>query len=193
LKLDIQNIDGAESCIRSVEKNNLSLDILVNNAGINFYHDLIKVGIDDWEKLFSVNLKATFFLSQLFAKHMSGRNGGNIINATSFATKLPSTGYGIYAASKAALLSLTKSMAAEWAKYNIRVNAFSPGVILTDMTKPAIDKNREKLLSQISQGKFGNPWDVANSVLFLASDASSYITGAEIDISGGKFIVQSKS
>jgi 3-oxoacyl-[acyl-carrier protein] reductase len=190
LKLDIQDIESAKEWMGCIDDDHQSIDVLVNNAGINNPHELIEVGTDEWDRLFSVNTRATFFLSQLFAKHMSCRNGGVIINATSFAAKLPSLRYGVYAASKAALLSLTKSMAAEWAEFNIRVNAYSPGVILTDMTSPTIGKNKDMLLSQISQGAFGMPHDVANSVLFLASNASSYITGSEIDISGGKFIVQ---
>lgn len=190
LKLDIQNLTSAQEWLSRAENDYQSIDILVNNAGVNFPHELLEVGTDDWDRLFSVNTRAAFFLSQLFAKHMSRRNGGVIVNATSFAAKIPSLRYGLYAASKAALLSLTKSMAAEWAEFNVRVNAYSPGVIMTDMTKPAIEKNKDKLLSQISQGEFGMPQDVANSVLFLASNASSYITGSEIDISGGKFIVQ---
>lgn len=190
LKLDIQDRKGAEHWLREIENANRSIDILVNNAGINSSCELLEVGENDWDQLFSVNVRATFFLSQLIAKHMSNGDGGTIVNASSFAVKLPSLQYGVYAASKAALASLTKSMAAEWAKFNIRVNAYCPGVILTNMTKPAIEANRDKLLSQISLGEFGQPQDVANLALFLASEASSYITGSEIDISGGKFIVQ---
>jgi len=190
INLDIRDTQEIQAWIEEFENSGKFIDILINNAAINNFSYLVDVSEDEWDNIFSVNLKSTFFISQLYANHMSLNNGGVIINITSFASKMPSMGYGVYAASKSALLSLTKSMAAEWAIRNIRVNAVSPGVIHTDMTKSAIEENREKLLSQISQRAFGMPQDVANLVLFLASNASSYITGSEIDISGGKFIVQ---
>ena len=97
---------------------------------------------------------------------------------------------GVYAASKAALVNLTKSMAAEWAPYNIRVNAFSPGLIETDMSKPAIANKSEDLLKQISLNRFGRVDEVAKAIVFLSSDLSSYISGINLDISGGKLIIQ---
>ncbi len=187
---DIQETERIKHWLNNLEKSGRSVDILINNAGVNSPHNLLKITRDEWNPIIDINLKATFYLTQLIANHMKLYNGGVIINATSFATKIPSVGYGVYAASKAALLSLTKSMAAEWAPFNIRVNAISPGVIETEMTLPAITSNKEHLLSAISQRKFGSEDDVAKVVLFLSSCESSYLTGTEIDISGGKYIVQ---
>lgn len=121
---------------------------------------------------------------------MAAQGGGVIINASSFAVKLPLPGYSVYAASKAALLSITKSMAAEWAPYDIRVNAYAPGIIETGMTRDAILKNKDKMLKDISLNRFGAPSEIADGVLFLASRSASYITGVEMDISGGKFLNQ---
>lgn len=190
LHVDIQEIDRIKTWLNDLEKTGRSVDILINNAGVNSLQSVLDITCDEWDQIFSINLKSTFFLAQLFANHMKLYNGGVIINATSFAAIMPSIGYGVYAASKAALLSLTKSMAAEWAPFNIRVNAFSPGVIETEMTRTAITKNKEHLISTISQRKIGSTNDVAKVVLFLSSNESSYLTGTEIDISGGKYIVQ---
>ena len=121
---------------------------------------------------------------------MKNHGGGVILNAGSFAACIPSVGSGIYAATKSAVITLTKSMAGEWAPYNIRVNAYSPGVIETDMTKPVREKAGKKLLEQISLNRFGAPDEVADSVLFLASDSAKYITGINLDISGGKLSIQ---
>lgn len=190
LHADIQDIEKMKIWIYELESAGRSVNILINNAGVNFEHKLCEITSEEWDQLFKINLKSTFFLSQAFANHMKKQDGGVILNATSFATKIPSARYGVYAASKAALLSLTKSMAAEWATYKIRVNAFSPGVIETDMTRPAILRNKKQILAAISLGKFGDISDVAKAVLFLSSNESSYITGIELDISGGKYIIQ---
>ena len=123
---------------------------------------------------------------------MKKHRKGVIINASSFAAFIPSIGSGIYAASKAAVNSLTKSMAAEWAPYGIRVNSYCPGVIATNMTEDLIAKKREKLAESIALSRFGNPEEIAQLVLFLCSDAASYITGANIEITGGKLIVQNQ-
>lgn len=190
VKADINDIIKISKWLEDFEKKRQHVDILVNNAGIFMEKALLDVQESDWDLIMNTNIKSTFFLSQLFAKHMIDDGGGVIINAASFAVKIPSTFSGIYSASKAAIVNLTKCMAAEWAPYNIRVNAFSPGVIETQMTKPARNKNRERMLDQISLNRFGKPDEVAKVVLFLASDSASYITGTNLDISGGKLIVQ---
>jgi len=190
VKTDINEIDYISQWLANYEKENGKIDILINNAGINIETSLFDTTMEEWDIIMNTNLKATFFLSQLFAKHMKKHKEGVIINATSFAAQIPSAYYGVYAASKSALVSLTKSMAAEWAPYNIRVNSYSPGVVKTDMTQPAIEQNEKRMLETISLKRFGKVEEVADPVLFLSSEASSYITGVNLDVSGGKFIIQ---
>ena len=190
IKTDINEIDYISQWLANYEKENGKIDILINNAGVNIEASLLNTTMEEWDIIMNTNLKATFFLSQLLANHMKKHKEGIIITATSFAAQIPSAYYGVYAASKSALVSLTKSMAAEWAPYNIRVNSYSPGVIKTKMTQPAINRNKEKMLGEISLNRFGSVEDVANAVLFLSSDVSSYITGIDLHISGGKLIIQ---
>lgn len=140
--------------------------------------------------VFTTNVISTIHLSQLIVKRMiEKRIKGVIVNTISFAAKIPSVGSGIYAASKAALESLTKTMAAEWAPYGIRVNGYSPGVITTDMTRPAINANEESMVNAIALRRIGDTDDVVKAVAFLASEDSSYVTGINLDVSG-KLIVQ---
>lgn len=190
LQADITELDTVSFWLKDFYKQGVQVDILINNAGVNLSRPLIECDERDWEFIINTNLKATFFFSQLFARYMKKKSSGVIINATSFASNIPSAFGGLYAASKAALRILTKCMAAEWAPYGIRVNAFSPGVIPTKMTKPAIMQRKEQLVNAISMRRFGNIKEVANAVLFLASCASSYITGIDLEISGGKFLIQ---
>lgn len=192
LKCDINDTEKISNWLKDFEKDGGKVDIVINNAGTLITNPLIEVSEKEWDELMDTNLKSTFFISQIFARHMKNNKGGVIINAGSFAAKLASVSAGMYAASKAALVHLTKSMAAEWAQYNIRVNSFSPGVIKTEMTKPAIEKNREKMLNQISLNRFGESSEVAKTISFLASDSASYLSGIDLDISGGKLIVQNQ-
>ena len=193
LKADVNNVEYISAWLKDFEKEKNKIDILINNAGINISEKLIDVDEKQWDIIMSTNLKSLFFVSQLIAKHMKKNKGGVIINAASFAIHIPSSFNGIYAASKTAVYSLTKSMAAEWAPYGIRVNSFSPGVVETQMTAKAIKNNKKKMLESISLNRFGAIEEVANPILFLASDSSSYITGTNLDISGGKFVVQDPS
>lgn len=166
------------------------VDILVNNAGTMMRGDLIDADLAGYEQMFDVNTRALFRMSQRFAQHMRSRNGGSIINMTSYAATLASVSHGLYAASKAAAWSLTRSMAAEWAPYGIRVNAISPGVVPTDMTRPALEKNADRMCDMISLRRVGSPAEVARVATFLASDAASYLTGINLEATGGKLIVQ---
>lgn len=167
-----------------------TVDVLVNNAGSLLKKKLIDCNEDDFDDAFAVNTRAMFGLSQVFAAHMKNHGGGVIINAASFAASQASISHGLYAASKAATVALTRSMAAEWAPFGIRVNAFSPGVIPTEMTESALRDNADKMLQTVSLRRFGTTSEVAAVALFLASSTSSYLTGVNIDVSGGKLIVQ---
>ena len=190
IERDIQDIDFFKQWINDYSTSGKKIDILVNNAGIIDNKTLMQTTPKQWDKVVNINSKATFFLSQLVAKHMIEYKKGNIIFASSFATKLPSYSYGTYAASKSMLLSLVKSLAAELSPHNIRVNSYSPGVIVTEMTKINRQKSKQMMLKDIALNRFGHSFEIANGVLVLASDASSYIHGTDLDISGGKFIIQ---
>jgi len=193
LKSDIRDIGYLDDWLSKYISAGNCIDILVNNAGMISQKKLMDTAEPEWEEMIGVNSKATFFLTQLFAKHMIVNKHGNIIFAGSFAASMPSYSYGLYAASKAMIASLSKSFAAELAPYNIRVNSFSPGVIKTKMTEHARKSNEDKMLNDISLFRFGDSSEVANAVLFLASELSSYIHGVDLDVSGGKYIVQNSS
>lgn len=167
------------------------VDILVNNAGVICYKDLLEVSKEQIEEVFDTNIISTLLFSRRFVGELINENRtGVIVNTLSYAATIPSVGSGIYAASKAALTSLTRTMAAEWAPFGIRVNGYSPGVVETDMTIPAIRNNKEKIVNAIALHEIGDPSQMAGIVGFLASDDSEYMTGVNLDASGGKFIVQ---
>lgn len=167
-----------------------SINVFVNNAGI--YPQVALNDMDGamWDQVMSVNLKSVFLCGCEAQRRMRKGGGGVILNAASFASLIPSAGSGGYAASKAAVYSLTKTMAAEFAPYGIRVNGFIPGVIETGMTKSVVEERRSDLEHQIALNRLGTPQDVANVALFLCSDAASYVTGAFLEVSGGKLCVQ---
>ncbi|NJM62223.1 MAG: SDR family oxidoreductase [Oscillatoriales cyanobacterium RU_3_3] len=190
LQADIGDRAAFTNWLTEFESSGNRADILVNNAGVLKNTPLIECDENDWHYIMDINLKHTFFLSQLFARHMKKNGGGVIINASSFAAKIAAGNCGIYAASKSALQMLTKCMAAEWAPFGIRVNGFMPGMIPTRMSAPAIDRKQEQLINDISLHRFGTTEEIANGVLFLASNAASYITGTDLEISGGKFLIQ---
>ena len=190
IKSDVRDTNAIAEWLKKYESTGKRIDILINNAGILLEGLLKDVSRTDWEVSFDTNLKSVFFLSQLVFNHMKKFNNGNIINTLSYAATIPSSPAGVYGASKSAMASLTRTMAAEWAPFGIRVNGFSPGVVPTRMTEKAIKRAKKQMLSYISLNRFGTAEEVANVVLFLASDQSSNITGANIDVSGGKLIIQ---
>lgn len=193
LKKDIQETDFFSKWLEKFSSEGYKVDILINNAGIIQHNKLMNITVTEWDSILNINSKAPFFLTQIFAKHMIKNQCGNIIFASSFATKLSSFSYGIYAASKAMIVSLTKSFATELAPYNIRVNSFSPGVIKTQMTKVARENYEKDMLNDIALNRFGSAEEVAKAILFLATEESSYIHGIDLDISGGKFISQNSN
>ncbi len=191
IKFDLEK-DCIETMLEenfSTSKSNGQIDILINNAGCLIEESLESSLEESWDKIFNINTKFNFMLCQKSIKYMK-ENGGRIVLASSFASTMPSYKSGIYAASKAALTSLVKSMAAEWAKYNINVNCYSPGVVPTDMTQPKIDKFKDKMLLQIAANKLGTSGEIVDTISFLASSLSQYITGENINVTGGKFIIQ---
>lgn len=165
------------------------VDVFVSNAGIYPQCALMDMTAAQWDTVMNVNLRSVFLCAQNAYRCMKGR-GGVLINAASYAAVLASAGSGAYAASKAAVYSLTKTLAAELAPWDIRVNGFIPGVIATGMTQGVIDAKGDALVNQIALRRLGEPDDVARAVAFLASDAAGYLTGTFVEISGGKLCVQ---
>jgi len=179
---------AAWKCIRAVAgavKGLGKLDILVNNAGITKDAFLVRMSDEDWDAVISVNLRGTFLFSRSAAKPMMKQKSGVVVNIASVIGLIGNAGQCNYAASKAGVIALTKSAAKELASRNIRVNAVAPGFIETKMTEVLSEDIRNKMLELIPLKRFGAPADVAKVVLFLASDASSYITGQVVTVSGG--------
>ena len=161
------------------------IDILVNNAGINKDGLILSMSEEDFDSVINTNLKGTFNCIKFVSKSMIKNRYGKIINISSISGVAGNPGQANYAASKAGIIGLTKSVAKELAKRNINVNAIAPGFIMTEMTDVLGDKVKENILSQIPLKRFGTPQDVAELAAFLASDKSSYITGQVINLDGG--------
>lgn len=161
------------------------IDILVNNAGITKDTFLARMSEADWNAVLSVNLTGTFLMTKAVSRPMMKQRGGTIVNVASIIGLIGNAGQCNYAASKAGVIALTKSVAKELASRNIRANAVAPGFIKTKMTDALPEEIRKKMLEAIPLARFGEPEDVADVVLFLASDASSYVTGQVISICGG--------
>ncbi|MEJ2491418.1 MAG: 3-oxoacyl-[acyl-carrier-protein] reductase [Desulfuromonadales bacterium] len=164
------------------------LDILVNNAGITRDGLLLRMKNDDWDAVLDTNLKGAFLCTRAAAKVMSKQRSGRIINISSVVGEMGNAGQANYCASKAGLLGLTKSVARELARRNVTVNAITPGFIVTEMTDGMTDKARDAMIEQIPLGRLGEAQDIANAVLFLASEKSSYITGHVLAVNGGMYM-----
>ena len=164
------------------------IDVLVNNAGITRDNLLMRMSPEDWDQVMDINLKGIFLCSRAVLRPMLKQRGGRIINISSVTGIMGNAGQGNYAASKAGIIGLTKSAARELASRSITVNAVAPGLIETDMTREMTDKARDSVLGQIPLGRFGRAEEVAGAVLYLASDAASYVTGETIRVDGGMAI-----
>jgi 3-oxoacyl-[acyl-carrier protein] reductase len=164
------------------------IDVLVNNAGITADGLLVRMKESDWDKVLNINLKGTFNCMKLAAKPMMKQRYGRIINITSVVGVCGNPGQANYVASKAGIIGLTKSVAKELASRNITVNAVAPGFIETDMTATLPDKARQAMIGQIPLGRAGKPEDIADVVVFLASNRAAYITGQVIHVSGGMYM-----
>ncbi len=172
---------------KDIEKTVGKVDILVNNAGITKDTLFIRMKEKDWEDVLNINLTGTFKITQLAVKGMIKKKWGRIINITSVVGFTGNIGQVNYSTTKAGLVGFTKSLAKELALRNITVNAVAPGFIETDMTDVLPTEIKETYLKQIPLGRFGQPEDVANVVLFLASEKASYITGETIHVNGGMY------
>ena len=165
-----------------------NLDCIVNNAGITQDNLSIRMSLDEWKKVIDINLTSTFLLSKFAIKKMLKNKFGKIINITSVVGHSGNIGQANYAASKAGIIAMSKSLALEYGKKNITVNCVSPGFIMSEMTDKISKDHTELLKSRISLNKFGNPEDVANTIAFLSSNLSDYITGETIHVNGGMYM-----
>ena len=189
LKFDISKGEEIEEFIENATKQlGGGLDCLINNAGITQDNLAIRMNIDEWKKVIDINLTSTFLLSKFAVKKMLKNKYGKIINITSVVGHTGNLGQANYTASKAGIVAMSKSLAIEYAKKNININCISPGFIKTAMTEKLDDKFKEAIISKIPSSRLGKPEDVANAVLFLASDQSNYINGETIHVNGGMYM-----
>jgi 3-oxoacyl-[acyl-carrier protein] reductase len=186
IQVDVSQSEGVRDLVGRTLERFGSIDILVNNAGICPRTDFESITEEEWDRVLSVNLKSVFMLSQAVYVPMKERRYGKIINLGSAAGKLGGIQVGAhYSASKAGIICLTKTIALNGAKYNINANVICPGVIDTQMTTAISPEKIENYKKMIPLGRIGQPADVANAALFLASDLSSYLTGEVMDVNGG--------
>nr|WP_297768843.1 3-oxoacyl-[acyl-carrier-protein] reductase [uncultured Butyrivibrio sp.] len=185
---DIKNPEEVESAAEEITADFGGVDILVNNAGITRDNILPSLSIMDIGDVIDVNLKGTMFVTRSFIRQFVRKKNGNIINISSVVGLMGNKGQTNYAASKAGIIGFTKSVAKEYGRKNIRCNAVAPGFIATDMTDKLSPEQVQEINKQITLGRLGSPLDVAELVLFLASDRSSYITGEVIKVDGGMYV-----
>ena len=185
IQADVSDEKSAMQMVEEVIAQLGGIDILVNNAGITRDGLFIRMKEEDWNAVINTNLTGIFNCTKVAAKYMMKKRSGRIINMSSVSGIMGNAGQTNYAAAKAGVIGFTKSLAREMASRGITVNAVAPGFIATDMTAAMPEKAQEHVLTSIPLGKMGKPEDIANAVLFLASDKASYITGQVIHVDGG--------
>lgn len=190
---DLSTVEGVEKVTSQALIDSKPWHILVNNAGVAHQSPLLEETPAAWDSLFGVNLRAPLMLSQALVPRMIEAGGGKIVNMSSVAGFQGTPGFAAYAASKAALNQLTRTMAVEWGAYNIQVNAVCPTVIMTDMGRelwdqPQMAEARDQKLARIPMHRFGKPQEVADVVLFLAGPGSDYVNGVSLPVDGGMLV-----
>jgi 3-oxoacyl-[acyl-carrier protein] reductase len=186
---DVSNLNSFSEIVTNTIDKWGRIDILVNNAGIFRDNIIMRMKEDDWDSVMNINLKGCFNGIKSVARPMIKNKAGRIINITSVIGQIGNAGQSNYAASKAGIMGLTKSMAKELGSRNITVNAVAPGYITTDMTNELNDEVKEQMKSSIPLGRLGTPDDVANLACFLASDEAGYITGQTFNVDGGMVMI----
>ena len=186
--LDVTQASEIEALVTATVKRHGSVDILINNAGIARDQLALRMKRSDWDAVIATNLTASFLCSQAVLKPMIRKRSGRIVNISSVVGQMGKAGQVNYAASKAGLIGLTKSLAREVASRNITVNAVTPGLIDTDMSKDILGKAQDSWKEQIPLGRMGTTTDVAVAVCFLVSDEASYITGQVLAVNGGMYM-----
>ena len=185
---NVADASEAEAMVQQTIEKFGRMDILVNNAGITRDQVLLRMKEEDWDLVLSVNLKGAFHCTKAALRPFLRQKGGKVVNISSVTGEMGNAGQANYAASKAGVLGFTKSIAREYARRNIQVNAVAPGFIDTAMSQAIPQKDREFLIKQIPMERLGSPEDVAAAVLFLASPAADYITGQVLNVNGGMYM-----
>ena len=188
LKFNISKNNEIEKFIEDASNQIGGLDCIINNAGITQDNLAIRMSLEEWQKVIDINLTATFLLSKFAIKKMLKNKSGKIINITSVVGHTGNLGQANYAASKAGIIAMSKSLSIEYAKKNININCISPGFIKTAMTDNIDEKFKDVIISKIPSARLGEPDDIANAVLFLSSDQSDYINGETIHVNGGMYM-----
>ena len=189
LKFDISQTQKIEDFIENAT-NELggSLDGIINNAGITQDNLAIRMSLKEWQKVIDINLTSTFLMSKFAIKKMLKNKSGKIVNITSVVGHTGNLGQANYTASKAGIIAMSKSLAIEYSKKNININCISPGFIKTAMTYKIDEKFKEVIISKIPSARLGEPQDIANAVIFLASSQSDYINGETLHVNGGMYM-----
>ena len=187
-KFNISEHLAIEEFIDSAAEELGGLDIIVNNAGVNADNLSLRMKDEEWKKVIDINLTSTFLLSKYAIKRMLKNKFGRVVNVTSIVGHTGNLGQANYAASKAAIIGMSKSLAIEYAKKNITVNCVSPGFIISEMTMNIAEKVKLYLTSRIPMGKLGTGEDVSNCVAFLSSESASYVTGETMHVNGGMYM-----
>ena len=185
VEIDVTNIESIENAFTTIEKEYGGVDVLVNNAGITKDNILPRLKEDDWNDVIDTNLSGSYRTSRRAIKHMMKSKWGRIVYISSIVGMMGNQGQANYAASKAGLIGLSKSIAKEMGSRNITSNVIAPGYIETDMTAFLTDEQKDNIIEQLSIKRIGKPEDIANIVSFLCTDESEYITGQVISVDGG--------
>ena len=185
---NLENHQKIEELVKEAKEKLGGLDIVINNAGITKDNLAIRMSDEEWNKVININLTAVFLVCKYSIKAMMKQDAGSIINISSIVGHTGNFGQANYSSAKAGIVAMSKSLAKEYAKKNIRVNCISPGFIDTKMTENINEEFKKKLIENIPLGKLGTGNDIANCALFLASELSSYITGETIHVNGGMYM-----
>ena len=187
-KLDLNDRDSIKDLTSLLDSKEIHPDVLINNAGITRDNIMLRMQEDEWDNVINVHLNGQYLLIKSFIKKMVKNRWGRIINISSTSAVLGNKGQANYAAAKAGIEAMSRSLARELGSRNINVNCVAPGFIETDMTKEISDGNEDFLASQIPLGRLGKPNEIAEVVNFLASDQANYITGQTIHVNGGLYM-----
>ena len=189
LSFDISQANKIDEFVENATKElGGNLYCIINNAGITKDNLAIRMSYDEWKKVIDINLTSTFLLSKSAIKKMLKNKIGKVINITSVVGHIGNLGQANYTAAKAGIVAMSKTLAIEYAKKNININCISPGFIKTNMTEKIDPKYKDLIISKIPSARLGEPEDVANAVLFLASDQSDYINGETLHVNGGMYM-----
>ena len=188
-KIDLSNLAEVETFFETADKEMDGIDVLICNAGITKDMLSMRMKTEDFQDVLNVNLTSTFVLNREACKKMMRRKFGRIINVSSIVGVMGNPGQANYCASKAGMIGMTKSIAQEYASRGITINCIAPGFIKTPMTEVLTDEQKKAMLDKIPTGRFGNPEDIANTALFLASEEAGYITGQTIHVNGGMIMI----